>query len=98
MAKLIKLPEVERLSGLRCTSIYGAIKVGLFPPAVKVTPRASAWVEDEVLTINAARIAGWDDDGIRKLVQSLVDKRSQILKSFLVGTAVVPNTASGMAA
>ena len=86
MAKLIKLPDVEAISALRCTNIYGAIKVGLFPPPVKVTARASAWVEDEVLAINAARIAGQSDHQIRKLVADLIDAR--ILPALLAARRV----------
>jgi prophage regulatory protein len=88
MAKLIKLPDVEAISALRCTNIYGAIKVGLFPPPVKVTARASAWVEDEVLAINAARIAGQSDHQIRKLVADLIDARAQILPALLAARRV----------
>ena len=83
MAKLIKLPDVEALSGLRCTKIYGAIKVGLFPPPVKITARASAWVEDEILAVNAARIGAQSDEQIRRLVADLVAARPQILPEFL---------------
>lgn len=46
-SRLIRLDEVKRICGLSRASIYGAIKRGTFPPAVKLG-RASAWVKQEV--------------------------------------------------
>ena len=83
MAKLIKLPDVEALSGLRCSKIYGSIRAKTFPPPVKLTARSSAWVEDEILTLNAARIAGKSDAEIREIVANLVIARAQILPACL---------------
>jgi prophage regulatory protein len=94
MAKLIKLPEVEELSALRCTKIYGAVKKGIFPPPVKITARASAWVEDEVLAVNAARIGGRTDAEIQKLVSELVKARQQILPALLAARGPSTNQAS----
>lgn len=76
--RLIKLPDVERLSGFKATSIYGLAKTYLMPPPIKLTPRSSAWVEDEVAAVNAARIAGRTDDEIRQLVKQLVAARSEV--------------------
>lgn len=73
----MKLPEVERISGLKPTSIYTFAKSGTFPPPIKLTPRSSAWVESEVAAVNQARIAGKSDDEIRRLVAQLVAARTQ---------------------
>ena len=45
--RLIRLPEVRALVGLRTTSIYDKIKKGEFPKQVKLG-RLSGWVEAEV--------------------------------------------------
>lgn len=45
--KLLRLPEVMALTGIRSTAIYDAIQKGQFPAPVKLG-RASAWVEHEV--------------------------------------------------
>ena len=43
--RLIKLPEVESITGKSRSSIYGDTT---FPRPIKIGPRASAWVESEV--------------------------------------------------
>jgi prophage regulatory protein len=51
--RLIKLPEVERITGKGRTSIYSDPS---FPRPLKIGPRASAWVAREVLAWIQERI------------------------------------------
>ena len=74
--RFLKLPATCDVSGMKPTSIYGQVKVGLFPPPIKLTSRSSAWVEQEVAEVNRARIAGKSDDEIRALVTRLVAART----------------------
>jgi len=53
--KLIKLPQVMELTTLSGPSIYRLIQAGEFPSQIKISSRASAWVEQEVLDYIAAR-------------------------------------------
>lgn len=76
--RMLKLPEVERASGLKSTSVYALAKTGLMVPPVKLTPRSSAWPEHEIDAINRARIAGKSDDEIRQLVKELLAARSRV--------------------
>lgn len=46
--RLIPLPSVEQMTGLRRTVIYELERAGQFPRRRKVTPRASRWLEHEV--------------------------------------------------
>jgi len=48
MQSLIRLPEVKARTGLSRSCIYEAMSDGRFPRPVKITARASAWVESEV--------------------------------------------------
>lgn len=41
--RLLRLPDVEALVGLRKSSIYDAMKRGEFPAAVKLSRRAVCW-------------------------------------------------------
>jgi prophage regulatory protein len=75
--RLLKLPAVCDLTGLRTVSIYGHAKAGLFPPPVKLGERTSVWPEHEVAAINLARIAGKSDAEIRALVADLIAQRKQ---------------------
>lgn len=57
------------------TSIYNAIRTGLFTKPVSIGQRAKAWPDYEVKAIVRARIAGKSDDEIRELVKRLHEKR-----------------------
>ena len=46
--RLIPLPAVEQMTGLRRTVIYELERAGQFPRRRKVTQRASRWLEREV--------------------------------------------------
>lgn len=75
LQRLMKLGEVMNVTALKTTKIYKDVKEGLFPPPIKLTMRASAWVEQEVAAVNRARIAGKTDAEIRELVARLVAAR-----------------------
>ena len=55
--RLIRLPEVRKITGLSRTAIYGLLATGKFPASIQLTARAVAWVEDEVRGWIVARIA-----------------------------------------
>ena len=46
--RLLRLREVEALTGLRRSAIYAAARRGQFPKPRKLTAVASAWLEPEV--------------------------------------------------
>jgi prophage regulatory protein len=46
--RLIRLPQVESLTGLKRAHIYGLARRGQFPRPLKVGARASAWQESLV--------------------------------------------------
>jgi prophage regulatory protein len=47
--RLIRRPEVERLTGLKRSAIYANMKSGSFPAAVRIGPRAVAWPLSSIL-------------------------------------------------
>lgn len=53
--KLIRLPIVENLTGLKRSSIYGLMRARTFPGSVRLSARAVAWRETEVLAWCAER-------------------------------------------
>lgn len=55
--RLIRRPEVERLTGLPRSSLYRAIELGEFPRPVRLTGRTVAWPEVEVINWVEAKIA-----------------------------------------
>jgi prophage regulatory protein len=54
--KLIKLPEVIEITTLSRASIYRLIAEGKFPKQVKLSTRACAWIEQEILDWRNDRI------------------------------------------
>jgi prophage regulatory protein len=47
--RLLRLPSVIALTGLGRDTIYKLIRAGAFPAQRRITARASAWREDEVI-------------------------------------------------
>lgn len=73
---LLRLTDVLALRGISKSQHYEDIQGGLFTPQIKIGTRASAWPAHEVAAINAARIAGKNDDQIRHLVIDLIAART----------------------
>ena len=48
-SRLIRLPAVEGLTGLKRSSIYALMRARSFPGSVRLSTRAVAWREAEVL-------------------------------------------------
>lgn len=54
--RLLRLPEVESMVGLRKSSIYEGVKLGTFPAPVKLSRRAVCWPASAIDTWITARI------------------------------------------
>lgn len=52
---LLRLPDVQRLTGLSRSSIYRLEALGEFPKRVRLSERAVAWREEELVNWNEAR-------------------------------------------
>ncbi|MCW5632436.1 MAG: AlpA family transcriptional regulator [Rubrivivax sp.] len=55
--RLLRLPQVEELTGLKKSTLYRMAREGRFVKPVQVTPRVSAWPESRVLEWVQGRIA-----------------------------------------
>lgn len=55
--RLLRLPQVIDRTGLGKTKLYELQKDGLFPMRIKITAHAVAWIEQEVETWIAGRVA-----------------------------------------
>ena len=56
--RLLRLPEVESLVGIRKSSIYEGVRLGTFPAPVKLSRRAVCWPSSAIDAWIAARIKG----------------------------------------
>lgn len=55
--RLIRLEEVEQLTGLKKSTIYRMVKTKEFPPSVRISGRATAWSENHVRQWVQSKIA-----------------------------------------
>jgi prophage regulatory protein len=58
--RYLRLREVCKRVGLKTSSVYRLIGLGKFPKQVKLSERTSAWIESEVESFMASRIADRD--------------------------------------
>jgi prophage regulatory protein len=75
---ILRLPDVKAATGLSRSTLYLRIANGVFPHPVSLGGRAVGWPADEVVALNAARIAGKPDADIRELVTMLEVARKAV--------------------
>ena len=74
---ILRMPKVISETGLARSTIYLRVSQGLWPKPISLGERAVGWPASEVGQLNAARIAGNNDDEIRQLVQKLETDRKK---------------------
>jgi prophage regulatory protein len=57
LRRILRLPEVDAITGKKESSIYEDITAGTFPAPVPIGPRAVGWLEDELIDWQQAQIA-----------------------------------------
>jgi prophage regulatory protein len=72
---ILRLPVVLHKRGRSRSAHYLDIQDGLYTKPVAIGPRAIGWPDDEVDTLNDARIAGLSEEEIRELVTQLEAER-----------------------
>jgi prophage regulatory protein len=64
LQKILRRPEVERVTGLPCSSIYEQMAAGTFPKPIPLGGgRAVGWLEAEIIDWQKKRIADRDCKG-----------------------------------
>jgi prophage regulatory protein len=58
--RILRRPEVERVTGLKHSAIYAGIAAGKFPKPIPLGDRAVGWLESEIAAWQQARIAERD--------------------------------------
>lgn len=88
---ILRIDGVTARTGHRSkTSIYAAIKAGLFTKPVPIGQRTVGWPDFEVETLNAARIAGQTEDVIRTLVDALHTQRAERFRALSLAMEPTP--------
>jgi prophage regulatory protein len=75
---ILRLPAIKTSTGLSRSTIYLRIAQGLFTKPVSLGGRAVGWPSNEVVALNAARIAGKSDAEVRDLVVKLEAARKTV--------------------
>jgi prophage regulatory protein len=68
--------DIGQSRGQTRTQPWRLAKQGLLPPPIRLSAGCTRWPADEIAAIDQARIAGADDDAVRKLVIDLVAARA----------------------
>jgi len=50
-AGFLRLPEILQLIPISRSSWWRGIREGRFPPGIKLTPRTTAWLKSEILSL-----------------------------------------------
>ena len=77
MTQMLRIAAVIAATGNKRWAVYRNVRAGLLPPPVKIGQRSSAWPQNEIEQITAARIAGLSNDEIMSLVKKLVADRKK---------------------
>lgn len=74
-----RLPEVKIQLGHRAdASVYNAVRAGLFTPGISIGARAKAWPDYEIRALIEARVAGFTQEALKKLVSDLIQARPSV--------------------
>ena len=57
---ILRRPQVERLTGLRRSSLYALVQAGKFPRPIKLSEKAVGWLELEIIDWQQQRVAERD--------------------------------------
>lgn len=77
--EFVSLERTREITVMRKTSMYEAIKRGLFPKPIQVNGRVKALPRHEIEAVMKARLAGKNDSEIRALVESLHSARENLV-------------------
>jgi len=79
-SKIIRRPEVLNKTGWSKSTLYNRINDGVFPTPISLGARAVGFVENECDKVVQAMIAGYTEQQLKILVQSIIGKRG--MKEF----------------
>jgi len=88
--RILRLPEVLKLTGLSRSTLYKRRAEYLIPPAISLGGNSVGWPENEIVHIVNCRISGKTDDEIRKVVFEMLQRRANAseIPHFTSGTAL----------
>lgn len=76
--KIIRINEARNIFGLSKSGFYDRVKGGFLPPSISLGSRAVGWVEQEIITVLNAMVAGKTQAEIQSLVIELTELRQKL--------------------
>ena len=73
--QILRLPAVQKLTGMSRSTIYLYIKKGLFPQPCKIGFRSVGWPLEEINALIDARVRGFNDSAIQGMVKEIIASR-----------------------
>jgi prophage regulatory protein len=55
--RLLRLPSVEEITGVKKSTVYALMKAEQFPAPVKLSARAVAWRSEDIMAWVASRVS-----------------------------------------
>ncbi len=81
---MLRIDEVRYRTGHRSkTSVYNAVRAGVFTKPVPIGQRTTGWPDYEVDALVAARIAGKSTEEIHTLVVQFHSLRAELFKALV---------------
>lgn len=77
--KILRLPEIIGRTKLCRSILYERINNKTWPVPIKLSSRGICWLESEIVELTEAMVAGASEEGIKKLVISLENKRNKYM-------------------
>lgn len=77
--RLLRMPEVVRITGLRPSTIYKLIRLAEFPRSIKLTKKTTAW--------DSRLVESWVKEKVSDHPKSIsINNRSRIWRKKSIGT------------
>ena len=75
MTRLLRIPEVENVLGLKKSAIYNMVNEGLLTKPIKMGRKVSLWPDYEVQAIVEAIIENREEKEMKSIVEELMGSR-----------------------
>lgn len=74
---IIKQSEVLEMTRQSPTTLWRQVKEGVFTPPIRVGGRSVGYIQEEVQAILSARSIGVQEEGLKQLVKTLIERRKE---------------------
>lgn len=81
--RIIRKSQAAAMAGISKTNLWEQTKKGTFPPSLSLGARAVGYLLHEVEAVIAARSASFDEEQLKELVKTLVERRKATANNLI---------------